>query len=192
MKKINENHNSPEVFNRKFNETFGLSDMKRLWAMAKYYQGGTYVDVGCLDSPMPVILSERYPDSDIWGIDYADKVIEFLAPLFPKVHYVVGDAYYLPFADESVDYVVAGETIEHLEDPRTFVYEALRILKPGGWLSVSTPWEELYRQGSVGGDLHIWSYSESDIRELLSTDNVEIIQEIRTKSIIAWRQKEQQ
>ena len=189
MKKLNSNHNSPEVFNKKFNGTFGLSDMKRLETLAKYYKGGTYVDVGCLDSPMPVILSERYPKSEIWGVDYANEVIEFLAPLFPKVHYVVGDAYKLPFEDNTVDYVVAGETIEHLEEPKAFVDEALRILKPGGYLAISTPWEEGTMQMSVGGKLHIWAYTIDDIKELLGTNEVETIREVRTISILAWRKK---
>lgn len=189
MKRINEQHNSPQVFNKKFTGTLGVSDMERHEALAKYFKGGVYVDVGCLDSPMPVILSERYPESEIWGIDYANEVIEFLAPRFPKVHYHLGDAYKLPFKDNSVDYVVAGETIEHLEEPKKFVDEALRVLMPGGYLAISTPWEELTKQASIGGHLHIWSYSINDIKELLGTDDVETIQEVRTTSIIAWRKK---
>lgn len=189
MKRINQNHNSPQVFNQKFTGTFGISDMERLEALAKYFVGGTYLDIGCLDSPMPVILSERYPKSQIWGLDYADEVISFLAPRFPKVHYIVGDAYLLPFEDETIDYIVAGETIEHLEEPEKAVKEWLRVLKPNGVLAISTPWEELNKQPSVGGKLHIWSYSIQDIKDLLGTDDVETLQEERTKSILAWKRK---
>lgn len=189
MRRINANHNTPEVFNHKFSGALAVSDMERLELLAKYFKGGTYVDVGCLDSPMPVILSERYPKSEIWGLDYADQVIKFLALRFPKVHYAVADCYHLPFADESVDYVVAGEVIEHLEAPQDFVYEALRILKPGSWLAISTPWEELVKQNSVGGHLHIWSFTMEDIKKMLGTENVSVLYEERTKSIISWRQK---
>lgn len=189
MKRLNQNYNSPEVFNRKFTGTLGVSDMERLEALAKHFTGGVYVDVGCLDSPMPVILSERYPKSEIWGIDYANEVISFLAKRFPKVKYVVANCYKLPFENESVDYVVAGEVIEHLDSPSDFVREALRVLKPGGVLAISTPWEELDRQPSVGGKLHVWSFSVEDIRSLLGTDEVEVIQEERTQSIIGWRHK---
>lgn len=189
MRRLNQQFNSPEVFDQKFNGTLGVSDMERHEALAKYFTGGVYLDVGCHDSPMPIILSERYPDSEIWAIDYAPKTIEFLAKRFPKVHYIVGDAYNLPFGDESVDYVVAGETIEHLEDPQAFVNEALRVLSPGGYLAISTPWAELIEQPSVGGKLHIWSFQVADIEEMLGTKEVEIIVEERTKSIIAWRKK---
>jgi 2-polyprenyl-3-methyl-5-hydroxy-6-metoxy-1,4-benzoquinol methylase len=45
----------------------------------------------------------------------------------------------IPLASGSIDVVVAIETVEHLENPRAFVRELSRILKPGGWLVVTTP-----------------------------------------------------
>jgi SAM-dependent methyltransferase len=45
----------------------------------------------------------------------------------------------IPLADASADIVVALETIEHLESPREFCRELTRVLKPGGWLVMSTP-----------------------------------------------------
>ena len=45
----------------------------------------------------------------------------------------------IPLASSSADIVSALETIEHLESPRAFCRELTRILKPGGWLVLSTP-----------------------------------------------------
>ena len=45
----------------------------------------------------------------------------------------------IPVASSSADIVSALETIEHLESPRAFCRELTRILKPGGWLVLSTP-----------------------------------------------------
>jgi len=45
----------------------------------------------------------------------------------------------IPIPTASADIVAALETIEHLESPRAFCRELTRILKPGGWLVVSTP-----------------------------------------------------
>lgn len=39
----------------------------------------------------------------------------------------------------SADVVVAVETIEHLENPRAFMRELVRLAKPGGWILVTTP-----------------------------------------------------
>lgn len=45
----------------------------------------------------------------------------------------------LPFGDESVDAVMAIEILEHLENPRGFLRETRRVLRPGGVAIVSTP-----------------------------------------------------
>jgi 2-polyprenyl-3-methyl-5-hydroxy-6-metoxy-1,4-benzoquinol methylase len=45
----------------------------------------------------------------------------------------------IPVPPASADIVSALETIEHLENPRRFCRELARILKPGGWLVLSTP-----------------------------------------------------
>ena len=45
----------------------------------------------------------------------------------------------LPLADASVDAAVAIEVIEHLENPRALARELSRIVKPGGWVVLTTP-----------------------------------------------------
>jgi 2-polyprenyl-3-methyl-5-hydroxy-6-metoxy-1,4-benzoquinol methylase len=45
----------------------------------------------------------------------------------------------LPLADSSMDIVVSLETVEHLESPRAFCRELVRVLRPGGWLLMTTP-----------------------------------------------------
>jgi 2-polyprenyl-3-methyl-5-hydroxy-6-metoxy-1,4-benzoquinol methylase len=45
----------------------------------------------------------------------------------------------IPVPDRSVDVAVSVETIEHLENPRAFVRELVRITRPGGWIVVTTP-----------------------------------------------------
>jgi SAM-dependent methyltransferase len=45
----------------------------------------------------------------------------------------------LPFADESVDVVLAGEIIEHIVDTEAFLREIRRVLRRGGAVVLSTP-----------------------------------------------------
>lgn len=45
----------------------------------------------------------------------------------------------LPFVDNSFDGVVSIETIEHLENPWFFLREVSRVLKPGGYVIITTP-----------------------------------------------------
>lgn len=41
--------------------------------------------------------------------------------------------------DNSADVVISVETIEHLENPRMFYRELVRVVKPGGYVLVTTP-----------------------------------------------------
>lgn len=45
----------------------------------------------------------------------------------------------VPVPDGFADVVTAVEVIEHLENPRQFAREITRLVKPGGWLVVTTP-----------------------------------------------------
>src|SRR5260370_32500224 len=44
-----------------------------------------------------------------------------------------------PFEDATFDVAMAVEILEHLENPRSFLRELARVLKPGGRAIVSTP-----------------------------------------------------
>ncbi|MCP4643440.1 MAG: methyltransferase domain-containing protein [bacterium] len=45
----------------------------------------------------------------------------------------------LPLSDGSCDVVLASHIIEHLEDPKRFLVELARVLRPGGILRISCP-----------------------------------------------------
>ena len=63
-----------------------------------------------------------------------------------RAHGVVpvrGDVLRLPFADAVADVVVAGEVLEHVEEPLALLAEACRVLRPGGTLvldSIAATW----------------------------------------------------
>lgn len=50
-----------------------------------------------------------------------------------------GDGYHLPFADNSVDLVTLFDCVEHIDDDRTVLRQAARIVKPGGLIMVTVP-----------------------------------------------------
>lgn len=52
---------------------------------------------------------------------------------------VIGDLCQLPIATESLDAVVALEVLEHVMNPIDACREIVRVLKPGGYLVLSTP-----------------------------------------------------
>jgi SAM-dependent methyltransferase len=45
----------------------------------------------------------------------------------------------IPLEEESIDYIHAGEIIEHFVNPAWMLEESLRVLKPGGGMIITTP-----------------------------------------------------
>lgn len=52
---------------------------------------------------------------------------------------VVGDGTALPLRPESVDAVLLSQVLEHVPMPGDLLRECARVLKPKGWLALSTP-----------------------------------------------------
>lgn len=52
---------------------------------------------------------------------------------------VCADACRLPFADARFDIVTLFDVLEHIPDDAAAAREALRVVRPGGWVLVSTP-----------------------------------------------------
>ncbi len=61
---------------------------------------------------------------------------------FKNHHAVVADAFNPPYRNDSFDFIIASEIIEHVYDPEIFIKNLFSTLKPGGKLIVTTPYKE--------------------------------------------------
>jgi SAM-dependent methyltransferase len=52
----------------------------------------------------------------------------------------------LPFEDNSLDYVYSSHCLEHISDYKNYIKEALRVLKPGGYIITVVPHRDLYEK----------------------------------------------
>lgn len=89
-------------------------------------------------------------------------------------HALVADVFELPFKQDSVDCIVASEIIEHVPDPKKFLAELFNVLKPGGKLIVTTPYNELIRTSLcihcnqlTPHNAHLHSFTEKSIQQYL-------------------------
>jgi 2-polyprenyl-3-methyl-5-hydroxy-6-metoxy-1,4-benzoquinol methylase len=97
-------------------------------------QGAIFADVGCgVGNLWPFVsdLFSTYVGADAVRYDGFPKQAQFVT--------VDLDAKTIALLGASADVVAAVETIEHLENPRAFVKELVRLTKPGGWVIVTTP-----------------------------------------------------
>lgn len=76
------------------------------------------------------------------------------------------------FEDNSFDFVVTFQVIEHIKDDHLFVKEIHRVLKPGGKMIVTTP---NIKTSITRNPWHIREYTVSELKDLLlkSFKNVE-------------------
>lgn len=67
--------------------------------------------------------------------------------------------------DNSFDYVVSFQVIEHIEDDNAFVKEIARVLKPGGKFIVTTPY---IKMSITRNPWHVREYTIEELKTLLS------------------------
>lgn len=96
--------------------------------------GGVLVDVGCGTGNLWRDVASQFPlyiGIDAVRYDELPAGVEFLQADLDRGR--------LPLPDETADVVAAVETIEHLENPRAFCRELVRVARPGGWVVITTP-----------------------------------------------------
>lgn len=117
----------------------GVSDAAIYQMVAKaldgqHSGGGVLADIGCGAGQLWPLVSTQF-DSYV-GVDVL-RYEDF--PAEAEFHLADLNSGQLPLPDASADVVASVETIEHLENPRAFARELVRVAKPGGWIVITTP-----------------------------------------------------
>lgn len=158
------NINTPEYWD----DFYGKRDVdtKNLLRQEKYLDiigteaGLKVVELACGNSFFPEMVAERNMES--WGLDFAPKMISNMAKKFPKVRYVLGSVTETRLPNDYFDAVVAGEIIEHLEEPISLLREMSRICKRNGKIIISTPILECEEPE------HLWEFWTEDVSSMMS------------------------
>lgn len=100
------------------------------------------VDIG---GGLRVIKSNRHDPNNEWVKAYLPKVDYKVLDKVPDYHPdIVGDIRELPLPDNSVDAILCIAVLAHVEEPHKAVAEMYRVLKPGGYLFMYTPFIYYY------------------------------------------------
>jgi ubiquinone/menaquinone biosynthesis C-methylase UbiE len=102
------------------------------------FRGTSVLDLGSFTGGRLVYWVERYGFVNARGIDinplFADAGAAFAASKHVDAKFDTGVAEFLPYADDTFDYVVTYDVLEHVGDVEKALRETRRVLKPGGKL----------------------------------------------------------
>lgn len=118
----------------------------RISFIAALCTGKRVLDIGCLDETALVKrgtsewLHARIAGqaTSVIGIDLSDHLTDEGLVTAPNARIIKGDGTRPHIASEDIDIIIAGEFIEHLENPLDFLRE-MRRRYPGYELVISTP-----------------------------------------------------
>ncbi len=98
---------------------------------------GPILDVACGQGGTTRTLCKFVPASDILAINISTKQLAAAERNAPGCKFRAMSATALDLPDQSQAGILCVEAVFHFETRRRFLKEALRVLKPGGWLALS-------------------------------------------------------
>ncbi|NJM70776.1 MAG: class I SAM-dependent methyltransferase [Scytonema sp. RU_4_4] len=94
------------------------------------------LEVGGGQSGLSALL---FPEAKVTNLDFNPEYAQAPCNQQERVRFVCADATALPFENQSFDAVTMFDLLEHVPDDKKAISEALRVLRPGGFLLISTP-----------------------------------------------------
>ena len=114
----------------------------------------------------------KHAGFDVLGIDISEKVVEQAKLEFGELFKCLDIFEYAKITDQSYDYIVMTEVIEHVPEPAEFIRVLLSLLSEKGKLIVTTPNKGLYNVGTVWASdippVHLWWLSEESLKNISS------------------------
>ncbi|MCW4003688.1 MAG: class I SAM-dependent methyltransferase [Candidatus Bathyarchaeota archaeon] len=131
---------------------------------------GLTLDFGSADGNLHKFLLQN-PDIEVIGVDISKNENVDVVHNLDKMPY--------PFPSNYAENIVAGEVIEHLENPLAFLKECFRILKQKGVLIITTPnmtglQHFLYSQKPERRHTHLYSWGIKNFKNLVGRTKFKI------------------
>ena len=129
---------------------------------------GRLLDVGCGNKPYQPIFAPHV--TEYIGIEHAATFAETAAGHRGTRPDLTYDGQRIPFPDQSFDTVLNVQVLEHTPRPRLLIAEMARVLKPGGLLILSAPFQ--FRLHEQPHDYY--RYTSHGLRHLLDEAGLEL------------------
>lgn len=104
---------------------------------------------------------------EVHALDYSPYAMGYVDGKWPWIKTRIGSCLSTGYPEGFFDVVVAGELVEHMEDPSALVRELFRITKPKGWTTITTV--DTNSPGAIAHGPypeHLWEFSSKDLISL--------------------------
>jgi SAM-dependent methyltransferase len=134
---------------------------------------GCFLEIGCGNAELISEISSLRGDVDFIGVDIEDVV----KPTINKFTFIHGQLEDSNITENSVDMIYCSNLIEHVANPRVFLQECRKILKPNGVIIGVTP-DHLSIDRYVFGKYwagyhyprHTYLFNHNNIKKLLRSE----------------------
>jgi len=138
---------------------------------ADWLDGLKVLDAACGEGYGSQLLAAKA--RKVTGIDISAAAVAHATSRYnlSNLEFLVADCCATPFEDNSFDCIVSFETLEHLENQEQLLAEFRRLLRPGGFLIISSPDKAIYsdRMG-YENPYHVRELYKDEFENLLANE----------------------
>ena len=128
------------------------------------------LDAACGEGYGAALLSETA--GLVEAVDISEDAISHARQRYgtkPGLNFHISDCTNLPFSDNEFDRVVSFETLEHLVEQEQLLTEFRRVLKPDGFLMLSSPDKAVYSdQQNTSNEFHVKELYRDELEQLIT------------------------
>lgn len=137
---------------------------------SRWCKGLRTLDAACGEGYGSALLAQTASSVD--GLDISAAAIDHANKRYGSIsnlNFQVADATGLPFDDDEFDCITSFETLEHLEAQDQLLSEFRRVLKPGGFLALSSPDKAIYTDlYQTDNEFHVKELYRHELESLIS------------------------
>jgi len=136
---------------------------------ARWCVNARTLDAACGEGYGSALLAQSA--ASVEGVDISEQAVSHAGKRYghlQQVGFHVADCTALPFADNEFDRVVSFETLEHLAEHDALLAEFRRVLKPDGFLILSSPDKATYSDGQeTANEYHVKELYRQELEVLI-------------------------
>lgn len=134
--------------------------------------GKDVLDIACGEGYGAALIAAHA--ASVIGVDISPEAVEHASAQYSRLsnlRFEQGSAAAIPLPDASVDVAVSFETIEHLLEQEAMLSEIKRVLRPDGFLVLSSPNKDVYaKYNGAHNEYHVKELRLDELQTLLSTE----------------------